>query len=243
MKNRFTDIHHHILYGIDDGAATPQKMYEMLEKAAEDNIGRIVATPHVTPGVKRFDREQYDRALKDARRYCKEKGLDIELHEGCEILYTSQTPSFLMDERIPTMAGTDYVLVEFSPDVRFERFREALDSLLRSGFLPIVAHVERYACLAQHPVRAEKIKQELDVCYQVNCSSIIRNKKSSMASQRFVEKLLDWDLIDAVGSDAHSPNMRAVHMREAWQVLKKEFGTSYANELTDGHLLFNIPRD
>lgn len=242
MKKKFTDIHHHILYGIDDGAATPQKMYEMLEKAAEDNIGRIVATPHVTPGVKRFDRDQFDRALRDARRYCDENGLDIELHEGCEILYTSQTPSFLLDGRIPTMADTDYVLVEFSPDVRFERFKEALDSLLGCGFLPIIAHVERYSCLAQHPARAEKIKEEMDVCFQVNCSSIIGNKKSSMGSHRFVEKLLDWDLIDALGTDAHSPNLRTVHMREAWQKLRKEFGVSYANELTDGHLLFNIPR-
>lgn len=242
MKKKFTDIHHHILYGIDDGAATPQKMYEMLQKAAEDNIGRIVATPHVTPGVKRFDRDQYDRALCDARRYCDEKGLDIELYEGCEILYTSQTPNFLADGRIPTMADTDYVLVEFSPDVRFERFKEALDSLQGYGYLPIVAHVERYACLAQHPARAEKIKEEMDVYFQVNCSSIIGNKKSSMGNHRFVEKLLDWDLIDAIGSDAHSPNMRAVHMREAWQKLKKEFGAAYANELTDGHLLFNVPR-
>jgi len=242
MKKKFTDIHHHILYGIDDGAATPKKMYEMLEKAAEDNIGRIVATPHVTPGVKRFDREQYDRALRDARRYSEEKGLGIELYEGCEILYTNQTPSFLMDGRIPTMADTDYVLVEFSPDIRYEQLRESLDSLLRCGFLPIVAHVERYSCLAQHPVRAEKLKQDLDVCYQVNCASIIGNKKE-MGNHRFVEKLLDWDLIDALGSDAHSPKLRAVHMREAWQILKKEFGASYANELTDGHLLFNIPRD
>ncbi|MBP3411354.1 MAG: hypothetical protein J6M10_10215, partial [Clostridia bacterium] len=117
----------------------------MLEKAAEDNIGRIVATPHVTPGVKRFDRDQFDRALRDARRYCDENGLDIELYEGCEILYTSQTASFLLDGRIPTMADTDYVLVEFSPDVRFERFKEAMDSLLGYGYLPIVAHVERYA--------------------------------------------------------------------------------------------------
>lgn len=242
MKKKFTDIHHHILYGIDDGAATPQKMYEMLEKAAEDNIGRIIATPHVTPGVKRFDRDQFDRALSDARRYCDENGLDIELHEGCEILYTSQTPSFLLDGRIPTMADTDYVLVEFSPDVRFEHFQEALDSLLGSGFLPIVAHVERYSCLSQHPSRAERIKEEMDVCFQVNCSSVIGTRKG-LGSVRFAEKLLDWDMVDTIGTDAHSPNVRSVNMTEAWYKLKKEFGAPYANELTDGHLLFNIPRD
>jgi len=215
-------------------------MHETLHKAAEDNIGRIIATPHVTPGVKRFDREQYRRAMDDARAYCRENGLGIELYEGAEILYSSQTCDFLLDGRVPTMAGTDYVLVEFSPDVRYDRLVEALDDLQRSGFMPIIAHVERYACLAQHPARAEKIHEEMDVCFQVNCSSIIGERRG-MGNLRFVEKLLDLDLIDAIGTDAHGANHRSVHMRQAWQKLKKEFGVDYANELTDGHLLFEIP--
>lgn len=241
MKKKFTDIHHHILYGIDDGADSREKMYAMLEKAAEDNIVRIVVTPHVTPGVKRFDCEQFSRALSDARAYCREKRLDIELYGGCEILYTGQTCDFLMDGRIPTMADTEFVLVEFSPDVRFDRLYEALDSLLHCGFIPIVAHVERYACLSQRPARAEKIKDELaDVCFQVNCSSII-GEHCAPAIRRFVEKLLDLDLIDAIGTDAHGVSARSVHMTRAWQILKKEFGTAYADELTDGHLLFSVP--
>ena len=243
MKHSFTDIHHHLIYGVDDGPKDIRQTARMLHRAAEQGIGRIIATPHVTPGVVRCPMEEYQEKVFEINQLCARLQLDIRVDLGAELLYTQQTARFLDEERVPTLAGSDRVLVEFSPDVRFERFREALDSLLGSGFLPIVAHVERYMCLSQHPSRAEKIKQELDVCYQVNCSSIIGNKKSSMASHRFVEKLLDWDLIDAIGSDAHSPNMRAVHMKEAWQVLKKEFGASYANELTDGHLLFNIPRN
>jgi len=241
MKNKFTDIHHHILYGIDDGAAKQEIMFEMLRKAAEDNICRIVATPHVTPGVKRFDSTQYYRAIEEAREYSEKNKLGIEIFTGAEILYTSQTSSFLLDGRVPTMADTDHVLVEFSPDVQLNKLREALDTLLHNGFLPIVAHVERYTCLAKHPAQAEKIKAEMDVCFQVNCSSILGGKDRT--TNKFVEKLLDWDLIDALGTDAHSPTMRAVHMHEAWKKLKKEFGASYANELTDGHLLFEIPAD
>lgn len=238
-KNKYTDIHHHLLYGLDDGADKLATMKKMLEKAAEDNIGRIVVTPHVTPGVKRFDIVQYERALEEARSYCEAHELGIEVYAGAEILYTSQTCSFLLDGRVPTMAGTDHVLVEFSPDIRYEKLKEALDTLLRSGYLPIIAHVERYACLAHKPSLAEKIKEELDVYYQVNCSSILGGKDKQ--SDRFVEKLLDWDLVDALGTDAHSPTVRAVHMREAWKKLKKEFGASYADELTDGHLLFELP--
>lgn len=236
---RFTDLHHHILYGLDDGAQNPREMHAMLRKAAEDGIGRIVATPHVTPGVRRFNREQYQRALAEARSYCAENALDIELYEGAEILYTGQTCEFLMEGRIPTMADTDHVLVEFSPDVRYDRLMDALEALQCHGFLPIVAHVERYQCLSTHPARAEKIKQEMDVSFQVNCSSLIAKKEA--ATRRFVEKLLDWDLIDAIATDAHSSTVRCVHMQEAWRFLKKEFGAGYANELTDGHLLFDVP--
>lgn len=235
MKH-YTDIHHHILYGMDDGAPNPKEMYAMLHKAAEDGIGRIVATPHVTPGVKRFNREQYDKAIAEARVYCKERNLDIALYEGAEILYTNQTCGFLQDGRVPTMAGTDRVLVEFSPDIQYSQLHEALDSLLCRGFLPIVAHVERYRCLAMHPSRLEKLKEEMDVCFQVNCSSIIG--KADSLTRHFVEKLLDWDMIDAIATDAHGTKVRSVHMSEAWRLLKKEFGTSYADELTDGHLLF-----
>ena len=238
---RYTDIHHHILYGMDDGAQNPKEMHAMLKKAYEDGIGRIVATPHVTPGVRRFNREQYRQSLEEARAYCKTCGLDIELYEGAEILYTGQTCEFLAAGRVPTMAGTDHVLVEFSPDVRFDRFCEALDALQGHGFLPIIAHVERYQCLSSHPSRAEKIKEEMEVCFQVNCSSIIGKKDA--ATRRFVEKLLDWDMIDAIATDAHSSGARCVHMKEAWRLLKKEFGASYANELTDGHLLFDVPAE
>lgn len=236
---RFTDIHHHILYGMDDGAPTPKEMHAMLKKAAEDGIGRIVATPHVTPGVKRFNREQYERSLEEARQYCRDRQIDIELYAGAEILYTGQTCAFLEEGRVPTMAGTDHVLVEFSPDVRYDRLYEALDDLLCHGYLPIVAHVERYQCLSSRPARLERIKGEMEVYFQVNCSSIIGKKDG--ATRRFVEKLLDWDMIDAIATDAHSSTVRCVHMEEAWHKLKKEFGAPYANELTDGHLLFDRP--
>ena len=71
---------------MDDGAQNPKEMHAMLRKAAEDGIGRIVATPHVTPGVRRFNREQYQRSLEEARSYCQENDLDIALYEGAEIL-------------------------------------------------------------------------------------------------------------------------------------------------------------
>lgn len=240
MRKGLTDIHHHLLYGMDDGAHSAKEMHAMLRRAADEGIVRIVATPHVTPGVKEFDREQYDRALEEAREYCEEKRIGLEIYGGAEILYTDMTCRFLEEGRIPTMAGTEYVLVEFSPDVRYERLQSALEEILRYGYLPIVAHVERYYCVSRHPSRLRELKRDLDICCQVNCATIIKQK--DLLTRRFIKKILDWDLLDVIGTDAHHASVtRTVNMHEAWLTLKQELGGAYARELTDGHLLFGSP--
>ena len=237
MKQILTDIHHHLLFGMDDGAQNPKEMYAMLHRAQENGIGRIVATPHVTPGIERFDQEHYDVALREAQAYSDEHRLGIEIYGGAEILYTTQTCRFLEDGRVPTMAGTEYVLVEFSPDIRYTKLHEALSELRRYGYLPIVAHVERYLCLLKHPARLQELKRELNVCYQVNCGTII--KQRNFTTRHFLKKMMNWDLLDVIGTDAHhAANMRTCNMRDAWYALKREFGREYAYELADGHLLF-----
>lgn len=237
MRRGFTDIHHHLLYGMDDGARGADEMRSMLRRAGGEGIARIVATPHVTPGIAPFNRERFDRALAEARAFCAEERLDVEVLAGAEILYTDQTCRFLRDGLVPTLADTEYVLVEFSPDVRYARLRDALAELLHNGYLPIIAHAERYDCLVWRPSRLLKLKREMDVCCQVNCATFIRRK--SYLTRRFLKKIMAWDLLDAVATDAHHASPpRAANMREAWQILRRAYGDARADKLTDGHLLF-----
>ena len=235
MSLRFTDIHHHLLYGMDDGAKSEQVMYEMIEKAAADGIRRIVATPHATPGMEPFNREQYDKALEDARRYCRINRPEMEILAGAEILYTEQTPRFLLEGQIPTMADTDLVLVEFLTDIRFEEMEEAIRHLFANGYRVIVAHIERYDCLVKNPSRAVRLKEEFDVLYQVNCSAIVESK--GFFVRRFLNQMLKQELVDAVASDAHGLNVRIVKMKQAWRILKYQCGAEYARKLLSGWVL------
>ena len=235
MKKAFTDIHHHLLYGLDDGAKDARMMYAMLRVAAEQRIARIVATPHVTPGVHRLRMEQYERALEDAREYSQRRALGIEILPGAEILYTDQTCPLLQEGKIPTLAGTNRVLVEFSPDVKFERIYGALEQICASGYVPIVAHVERYTCLERSIARANQIKDELNVLYQMNCSTIL--EPPTFFRKRFARRMLEMEQIDAVATDAHDITSRAAEMRRAWAELKEEYGSEYAHRLTDGSVL------
>lgn len=235
MKHRFVDIHHHLAYGVDDGPKSFKQMQKMLQYAAEQGIGTIIATPHATPGVHRFHLDEYRRALAEARAYCIQEGLEIEILEGCEVLYTDQAPRLLGERQLPTLNGTDFVLVEFSPDIKFSKLREALDCLVCEGFRPVIAHVERYDCLTHRPSRAEKLKEELGVKLQVNCASIIRKKGWHV--RHFVKRMLENQLIDALGTDAHNVDSRAANMKEAYGIVKKKYGGKYAKRLTNGSFL------
>ncbi len=228
--NGFTDIHHHLVFGVDDGPGTFRETSEMLRAARRNGIQTIVTTPHVTPGIKDFDQDAYFEKLEMMKAYCAHKQLDIQLHSGAEVFYTDLTGRFLKERRIPSLANTEYVLVEFSPKVRYDELDEAATSLLRSGYIPVFAHVERYQCLAKHPQRAIELRKKNDLRYQVNCSTILGEK--GFFADRFCEKLLREGCIDAVATDAHNTGSRAVHMKAAYRLLEEEYGELYAQRLT-----------
>ena len=238
MTKRFTDIHQHLVFGVDDGPRTSRGSHAMLQMAKQNGIGRIIATPHVVPGVTAFDMDLFQKRMGRIRSFCEERELGVEVFPGSEILYTEQTCEFLSRGRVPTLAGTGYVLVEFSPDADYRQIQNAVEKLSRDGYIPILAHVERYKCMVSRPQSAYALKERLNVRYQVNCSTIIEGK--GFAVNRFCKRLLNDRLIDAVGTDAHNIDTRPIRMMEAYEVLVDEYGAAYADYLTgvDGGLVF-----
>lgn len=226
----FTDVHHHLIYGLDDGPRRMEDMTAMLRRAAAEGITTLIATPHVTPGVRPFDRDVFQARLQEARQFCAAQGLPLSLHAGAELLYTPQTARFLREGRVPTLGNTPYALVEFSPDVRFDTLESAIAELLRNGFLPVLAHMERYACLTHNVKRTIRLKQTCEVYYQVNCSTILG--RYGFWANRCVDRLLKEHLVDFVATDAHNTDARRAHMKRAHRALQEKVGPEYAAALT-----------
>lgn len=238
MAISFTDIHHHLVYSVDDGPEAFHETEAMLRAAIRDRIGKIIATPHVVPGIEAFDLESFLWKLERIQLFCLREQLALEVFPGAEIFYTRFTRRLLDERRVPTLDGTDYILVEFSPVIGYEEIKDAVESLNRGGYIPILAHVERYRCLVGHPKRAYELKNQLNVRYQVNCTTIVHGK--GFLVNRFCERLLRGELVDAVATDAHNVDTRPVLMMKAWRVLEKQVGTRYAARLTgmDGEFSF-----
>ena len=73
----YIDIHSHVIWGVDDGAEQKAETFRMLKEAAEDGIGKIVCTPHVTPGVYEFPEEAFLAHFREAEAFVRREGLDL----------------------------------------------------------------------------------------------------------------------------------------------------------------------
>ena len=139
----FTDYHAHFVYGVDDGARTREEMFAMLDAAAADGVTRLFATSHSTPGMEPFPLELYLRHLDFARAYCREKCYDLTLERGSELLYTPAAAYAAAEHSLITLGGTDWVLLEFVPDVAAAEVETALRQITGSGYRVLLAHIER----------------------------------------------------------------------------------------------------
>ena len=211
----FTEIHAHFVYGVDDGPRTRREMEVMLDAAYADGIGELFATPHVH--------------LEEARAYCRQRGYEMRLHRGAELMYTPAMERFALEKRLPTLGDSPLALLEFVPEVSMRDMREAIGLMERSGYTAVLAHVERYNCLFVGK-NAWKLKEERDVRYQLNAGTAIGGK--GFLRDAVIRRWLREGLIDYVASDAHNCASRPFRMREACASLRRNYGQELAARVT-----------
>ena len=79
---KFVDIHHHLIYGLDDGAQTWEQTQQMLERAWQNKIHRIIATPHAEPGLKPFPMQEFTERMEQARAVVTGDGGVVDREDG-----------------------------------------------------------------------------------------------------------------------------------------------------------------
>lgn len=240
--SKFVDIHHHLVYGVDDGAREFEDMQKMIVRAVGENIGDIVCTSHATPGSRPFHADRYLRHIEKAREWIAQEGISMRLHNGCEILYTEYTADMLKTGYLPSLADTYNVLVEFTPDTDFKRLCDAARSIGNAGFNVIFAHVERYQTLRDFK-HVKELRDDYGVYMQMNTSTI--TTKKGFFFDRWVRHMLDEGFIDCVGTDAHNITSRPCSMRMCYEMLKERYGRDVAQDMCGGfqRQLLGLPEE
>lgn len=208
------DIHTHILPGVDDGAKDLEISLALLKEEIAQGVSTIYLTPHNNKNTKTGPelKEKFQSFLLET------KDLNVTLKLGSEIYYYHDMIKDLNEGRILTMDNTKKVLVEFSTRTETD-ISEVVYELVRSGYTPIIAHIERYPYLSKYDYAEIKDNGAL---IQVNASSF-----KSFGSRRKMKYLLKNHLIDYVGSDCHNTGHRNVDFSHAVKYIKKKFPIEY----------------
>lgn len=223
------DIHAHILPGIDDGPETMEETRKMLLHAFGQGIRSIIATPHFfrrhyEPDVKRIY-ELVDAVQSEADTLT--PGLVI--YPGQEIMYFHEMEEYLLEHKLLTLAGTRYVLIEFQPTVVYSRLELALRKMMFAGYIPVLAHAERYFCLRQKG-RLEELSVA-GMLMQMNYESLETGR--NFADRRWCRKMILENRFDFLGTDMHGTTHRTPDCNAALAWLRKKAGEERLRELTE----------
>ncbi|MCM1187232.1 MAG: protein-tyrosine-phosphatase [Lachnoclostridium sp.] len=229
---RIIDIHTHILPGIDDGSQSMDESIQMLRIAEREGITDVMVTPHYKGGRHNASPQTVLRLLDELREHAVALGISVSIHLGNEVLYFSEVEEALDEKYIFTMNGSDFVLVEFHPGDRYGYIRNALDHVQGMGYTPVLAHVERYACMLKDKDAVRQIR-DMGVRIQVNASSV--EGALGWSVKHFTHEILRKHLVDYIGTDAHNCDRRAPEIQKCAKILYKKFGDEYADSVLYGN--------
>ena len=225
------DLHCHILPGVDDGAYSMADALDMARIAAASGVRAIAATPHCNvPGspMPNYTGETLLARFAELRGAIDAAGIPLELHTGAEVFCTPQVGDLLRDQVLLPLAGSRYLLTEFFFDESPEFMDHCFHRISRQGYIPVVAHPERYDAVQRNPQLVQRWFHEGRII-QLNKGTILGNLGSR--SQIAAQWILRHGLAHIVASDAHGTTHRTPHMGQIRRHLEERCGPGYTRLL------------
>lgn len=223
----YTDLHTHMLFGVDDGAKTEMDMCRMVDASYRDGTRTLCLTPHFQPTFYGDNRAAADFAFGRLKAYAAEHYPDLSLHLANELGYYTGCRLAIHEGECRFLGGA-FLLMDFSPDATLFQIRYAMDELLSSGYRILLAHVERYPALhGEEDLILDWTRR--GALLQVNASAFSR--KASFAMRRRIKKLLHRVPVAAVASDAHDVLFRSPLLSEAEAFITAHYDADMAHFL------------
>ncbi|MCP2033612.1 protein-tyrosine phosphatase [Planomicrobium sp. HSC-17F08] len=213
------DTHSHILAGIDDGADTMEETKQLLDKAMEEGLTGIIATPHAHHPNFHTNVEKTKEQLAITKKYINEQNLPIQIYSGNECRLSDKLPERLETRQALTLADSRYVLLEL-PSSGVPAYTVAIiQQLIAADYVPIIAHVERNQGIIEKPERLERLLRH-GALAQVTSGSLVGS--FGKAIQKTAFSLIEANLIHVYGSDVHNMSKRPFVFKEGLAVLEKK---------------------
>ena len=226
------DIHHHLLWGVDDGAKDFEASLAMAKASAADGVTHVVCTPHAN-GQFSYDltlnqsKARELQARLDADRVPLQVGLGCDFH----LSYDNVMEAKLNPAKF-SVNGLGYLMVEI-PDYGIPTgLTETFFELQLVGLTPILTHPERNPTLQADQARLGEWMRG-GVLVQITGDSV--TGKMGKAAEKMAHLLLAKRWVHFIATDAHNVSSRPPRLSEARNLIAKKYGQDYAEDLSTTH--------
>ncbi len=199
IPDGYTDIHSHLIPGIDDGATDEENSLFLINSLKDYGFSQFITTPHIISGV--WNNTYENIKVKEASTITSmaSNGINAPFKAAAEYMMDEAFYKLLKEEELLTLKD-NYVLVEMSYISPPMQLYDILFELQLAGYKPVLAHPERY--MFYHFKFEEYTKLKKAGClFQLNLLSVTGYYGKPVLD--VAKKLIDNNMIDLTGSDTH----------------------------------------
>lgn len=197
-----TDMHSHVLPGIDDGADTVEDSIVLIDGLIKLGYTKLIATPHVISDLHPNTPDSIESACQLLQAELDQiGGYTIPISFAAEYMLDENFPTLIEAEKLLTM-GNNMVLIETMFMDTPPNLENILFQMQTHGYQPLLAHPERYHYVDKSFSRLEPF---LDRHCLLQSNALSFTGYYGKREQEIALRLLDAKMIDFIGSDMHHP--------------------------------------
>lgn len=196
-----TDIHLHLLYGIDDGTSSIEESVEIIKRMASIGYKSLIITPHyINDSMYSSSKEENIKILHSLQEELNRLNINVNLYLGNEVFISSTLVEDINSNRVSTLNNTKYILLELPLSDQIINLDDILYNIKQSGYIPIIAHPERYKYFKKNYKLVKALKED-GIFFQCNYASI-GGHYGKRARKLFI-KLLKDKYVNFLSTDIH----------------------------------------
>lgn len=209
-----TDIHSHLLPGLDDGVNDFDEALIVIKKMHELGYRKLVTTPHIMSDTYRNDAIRIHSRLKELNQFLIENRINIEVEAAAEYYFDTWLLNEVNENKPLLTFGGKYLLFEMNYMTEPYQLKDFIFKVITNGYKPVLAHPERYQFMTLE--KAEDLRNR-GVLMQLNILSFMDFYSKPVRQMAY--QLVDRGWVDFLGSDCH--NMR--HAGLLGEALKNKY--------------------
>jgi protein-tyrosine phosphatase len=198
------DVHSHILFDIDDGSKSIEESIQILKEYEKNGINSIILTPHyIYEGIYQVTNKEKIKKYNELKNSIEKEKINIKVYLGNEIYACDNILQLLEEDKIMSLNNSRYVLIEFPIYVENKQSYNIIYNLVLSGYVPVIAHPERYKYVWEDFNILNKYIEN-GALLQINKDSFFG--KYGKNAKKIVKKIIKKRLATCIGTDIHSIN-------------------------------------